>query len=90
MACPFGVPIKEEKYDMMMKCNMCYDRTSAGKKPMCATVCPSQALYYGTREEMRNMRPNSVPVNTFQFGKLEVKTKVNIMMPAGSTMLKVD
>ena len=90
MACPFGVPIKEEKYDMMMKCNMCYDRTSAGKKPMCATVCPSQALYYGTREEMRQMRPNSVPVNTFQFGKLEVKTKVNIMMPAGSTMLKVD
>jgi Fe-S-cluster-containing dehydrogenase component len=90
MACPFGVPIKEEKYDMMMKCNMCYDRTSAGKKPMCATVCPSQALYYGTREEMRSMRPNSVPVNTFQFGKLEVKTKVNIMMPAGSTMLKVD
>ena len=90
MACPFGVPIKEEKYDMMMKCNMCYDRTSAGKKPMCATVCPSQALYYGTREEMRKMRPNSVPVNTFQFGKLEVKTKVNIMMPAGSTMLKVD
>ncbi len=90
MACPFGVPIKEEKYDMMMKCNMCYDRTSAGKKPMCATVCPSQALYYGTREEMRAMRPNSVPVNTFQFGKLEVKTKVNIMMPAGSGMLKVD
>jgi Fe-S-cluster-containing dehydrogenase component len=90
MACPFGVPFKEEKYDMMMKCNMCYDRTSAGKKPMCATVCPSQALYYGTREEMRQMRPNSVPVNTFQFGKLEVKTKVNIMMPAGSTMLKVD
>ncbi len=90
VACPFGVPIKEEKYDMMMKCNMCYDRTSAGKKPMCATVCPSQALYYGTREEMRKMRPNSVPVNTFQFGQLEVKTKVNIMMPAGSTVLKVD
>ncbi|MBO9202109.1 MULTISPECIES: 4Fe-4S dicluster domain-containing protein [Niastella] len=90
MACPFGVPFKEEQYDMMMKCNMCYDRTSAGKKPMCATVCPSQALYYGTREEMRQMRPNSVPVNTFQFGKLEVKTKVNIMMSAGSTMLKVD
>lgn len=90
MACPFGVPFKEESYDMMMKCNMCYDRTSAGKKPMCATVCPSQALYYGTREDMQRMRPNSVPINTFQFGQLQVKTKVNIMMPKGSTMLKVD
>ena len=43
-ACPFGVPKKIEPMDLMMKCNMCYDRTSAGKKPMCATVCPSGAL----------------------------------------------
>lgn len=89
VACPFGVPKKEEAYDMMMKCNMCYDRTSAGKKPMCATVCPSGALYWGTREEMKAMRPGSDPVNHFQFGKYEVNTKVNIMMPKGSTTLKV-
>ncbi|MND93983.1 Anaerobic dimethyl sulfoxide reductase chain B [compost metagenome] len=90
MACPFGVPIKEEKYDLMMKCNMCYDRTSAGKKPMCATVCPSGALYYGTREEISKMRPSSTPVNTFYFGKEKVTTKVNLMMPAGSTSIQVD
>ncbi|HEY1166174.1 MAG TPA: 4Fe-4S dicluster domain-containing protein [Chitinophaga sp.] len=89
MACPFGVPFKQEKYDLMMKCNLCYDRTSAGKKPMCATVCPSGALYYGTREEMRKMRPQSDPVNHFLFGKEAVTTKVNIMMPKGATMLKV-
>lgn len=89
MACPFGVPVKQEKHDMMMKCNMCYDRTSAGKKPMCATVCPSQALFYGTREEISRMRPNSTPVNTFIFGEQVVTTKVNIMMPKGSTQLKI-
>ena len=89
MACPFGVPFKQEKYDLMMKCNLCYDRTSAGKKPMCATVCPSGALYYGTREDMRKMRPQSDPVNHFLFGKEAVTTKVNIMMPKGATMLKV-
>jgi Fe-S-cluster-containing dehydrogenase component len=89
MACPFGVPFKQEKYDLMMKCNLCYDRTSAGKKPMCATVCPSGALYYGSREEMRRMRPQSDPVNHFLFGKEMVTTKVNIMMPKGATMLKV-
>ncbi|GAA0525240.1 4Fe-4S dicluster domain-containing protein [Chitinophaga japonensis] len=89
MACPFGVPFKQEQYDLMMKCNLCYDRTSAGKKPMCATVCPSGALYYGTREEMRRMRPQSSPVNHFLFGREEVTTKVNVMMPADATVLRV-
>lgn len=89
-ACPFGVPKKMEKAELMMKCNMCYDRTSAGKKPMCATVCPSGALYYGTREEIRRMRPDSDPVRTFRFGSQVVNTKVNIMMPKGSTVLQVD
>lgn len=90
MACPFGVPNKNETFDLMMKCNMCYDRTSIGKKPMCATVCPSGALYYGTREELAKLRPNSTPVNNFIFGKETVVTKVNIMMPFGSTELRID
>ncbi len=44
LSCPFGVPKYEVQIDQMMKCDMCYDRTSVDKKPMCATVCPSQAL----------------------------------------------
>lgn len=90
LACPFGVPQKIEPYDLMMKCNLCYDRTSAGKRPMCATVCPSGALFYGTRERMAALRPNSDPVNVFRFGNQTVKTKVNVMMPAGSKLLVVD
>ncbi len=90
LACPFGVPKKMEPMDLMMKCNMCYDRTSIGKKPMCATVCPSGALFYGPREQIARMRPQSEPVNTFLFGQTTVHTKVNIMMPKGSTHLKVD
>jgi Fe-S-cluster-containing dehydrogenase component len=90
MACPFGVPKKMETTQLMMKCNLCYDRTSAGKKPMCATVCPSGALYYGTREEIALRRPHSSPVNQFRIGKQGVKTKVNIMMPKGVTLLVID
>jgi Fe-S-cluster-containing dehydrogenase component len=89
MACPFGVPIKKDEQELMMKCNMCYDRTSAGLKPMCATVCPSSALFYGTAEEVEEKRPNSTPVNKFIFGDREVITKVNVMMPKGSTELKI-
>lgn len=81
LACPFGVPKMNTGMNMMMKCNMCYDRTSVGLKPMCASVCPSQALYYGTREEIKAMRPRSRPVNTFQFGQQTITTKVNMMVP---------
>lgn len=90
MACPFGVPTKFEETQIMMKCNMCYDRTSAGLRPMCATVCPTGALYYGTREEILKKRPNNTPINEFQFGEQLVKTKVNLMMPKGSTRIVID
>ena len=66
----------------MMKCDMCYDRTSVGKKPMCATVCPSQALFFGTHEQIAQLRPMSTPVNRFQFGNQTISTRVFMMMPA--------
>ncbi|GMV93954.1 MAG: hypothetical protein AMXMBFR82_37320 [Candidatus Hydrogenedentota bacterium] len=81
LACPFGVPKMQVEFDLMMKCDMCYDRTSVGKKPMCATVCPSQALYFGTREQVEALRTRTAPVNRFRFGNQEVTTKVNMMAP---------
>jgi Fe-S-cluster-containing dehydrogenase component len=65
----------------MMKCDMCYDRSSVGKKPMCATVCPSQALFFGTREQIAQLRPMSTPVNRFRFGGQEISTRVFMMAP---------
>ena len=65
----------------MMKCDMCYDRSSVGKKPMCATVCPSQALFFGTLEQITQLRPLSAPVNTFQFGDQTITTRVYVMVP---------
>jgi Fe-S-cluster-containing dehydrogenase component len=80
-ACPFGVPEVYDDHKIMMKCDMCYDRTSAGKKPMCATVCPSQALFYGTREQIDQLRPMSTPTNQFQFGSQTITTLVFVMTP---------
>ena len=74
----------------MMKCDMCYDRTSVGRKPMCASVCPSQALAFGTREEMARLRPGAKPVNTFQFGAQTIRTKVNLMVPVDAPTEIVD
>jgi Fe-S-cluster-containing dehydrogenase component len=83
LACPFGVPEVYPERKLMMKCDMCYDRTSVGKKPMCATVCPSQALYYGTRDEILALRPRSTPINAFRFGAQTITTRVNVMVPRG-------
>ena len=90
LACPFGVPKMMTEFDLMMKCDMCYDRTSTGRKPMCATVCPSGALFYGTREEIERQRKRSRPVNEFQFGRQTIRTKVNMMVPKQSSVEKVD
>lgn len=81
LACPFGVPKMKTDFKLMMKCDMCYDRTSEGMKPMCATVCPSQALFFGTREEIEFLRPRSAPANEFRFGAQTITTKVNMMLP---------
>lgn len=87
-ACPFGVPKYDSAIDQMMKCDMCYDRTSVGKKPMCSTVCPSGALFFGTEAELAAER-SGTPVDTFLFGGRTIKTKVKLMMPAGTKQLAV-
>ena len=87
LACPFGVPRYKVEIDQMMKCDMCYDRTSVGKKPMCATVCPSGALYYGPREFIERTRREH-PVNEFKFGNQIVRTKVNLM--TATDVMRID
>jgi Fe-S-cluster-containing dehydrogenase component len=81
LACPFGVPKMNVEIELMMKCDMCYDRTSVGKQPMCTTVCPSRALHYGTLEEIEQTRPRSQAINSFRFGNQEIHTNVRMMMP---------
>ena len=80
LACPFGVPKYDSRLDQMMKCDLCYDRTSRDLAPMCATVCPSGALFYGTAETIENDR-RARPVGAFQFGKEVVQTKVRYLVP---------
>ena len=90
LACPFGVPKMETSMELMMKCDMCYDRTSVGKKPMCATVCPSGALHFGTMNEIEEMRPQSRPNNEFRFGGQTIRTKVQMMVPRDSVITHLD
>jgi Fe-S-cluster-containing dehydrogenase component len=90
LACPFGVPKMNTGMNLMMKCDMCYDRTSVGKKPMCASVCPSQALLFGTREEVMRLRPGSRILNSFRFGRQTITTRVNMLVPARAAVEHLD
>ncbi len=89
LACPFGVPKMYTEMELMMKCDMCYDRTSIGKRPMCATVCPSQALMYARPEDVEGRRREH-PTNLFRFGDQMVRTKVHYMLPVTESTLFVD
>jgi Fe-S-cluster-containing dehydrogenase component len=88
LACPFGIPKIFPEYEQMMKCDMCYDRTSVGKKPMCATVCPSQALSYVKSDAIKQRREE--PTNLFIFGNQPVKTRVNMMVPPNGGAVSID
>ena len=88
MACPFGVPKYQIDIDQMMKCDMCYDRTSVDKKPMCAAVCPSGALTFTSMQDIQRTR-QGVPVNEWKFGSEVVHTKVYVMVPLEVTRVDI-
>lgn len=53
-ACPFQVPSYEwsSRLPRMRKCNMCYERQSAGKQTACAEACPVGATINGERDDL--------------------------------------
>src|SRR5262245_19825010 len=58
---------------------------------MCDTVCPSQALFFGTREQLASLRPQSVPTNVFRFAGQTITTRVQVLVPrAGAAPPLVD
>lgn len=81
-ACPFGVPKIDVQEMLQYKCNLCYDRTSRGLGPMCATVCPTGALFFGTYEELMAQRANTAALDVFAFGDTTIRTGVGFVVPA--------
>ena len=85
-ACPFGVPKLDVEEMIQYKCDLCYDRSSRGLMPMCASVCPTDALFFGTEEELLAKRPGSQAVNVFGFGEQLIRTGNATVAPAGASV----
>ena len=50
--CPFDVPRISKKDSKAYKCTLCSDRVSVGMEPACIKACPTQALVFGSKEDM--------------------------------------
>jgi formate dehydrogenase iron-sulfur subunit len=50
--CPFDVPRIHKTAHVAKKCTLCSDRVAVGQGPACAKACPTQAIVFGTKEDM--------------------------------------
>ena len=53
--CPFNIPRISKVDNKAYKCTLCSDRVAVGQGPACAKACPTQAIVFGTKDEMTNM-----------------------------------
>jgi formate dehydrogenase iron-sulfur subunit len=51
--CPFNVPRISRKDHKAYKCTLCSDRVAVGLEPACIKSCPTGALVFGTKEDMK-------------------------------------
>ena len=51
--CPFNIPRISEVDHKAYKCTLCSDRIAVGQGPACAKACPTHAIVFGTKEEMK-------------------------------------
>ncbi|WP_428826437.1 formate dehydrogenase subunit beta [Azonexus sp. IMCC34842] len=52
--CPFNVPRISEKDSKAYKCSLCSDRIAVNQAPACAKACPTGAIQFGTKEDMKD------------------------------------
>ncbi len=51
--CPFNIPRISQVDHKAYKCTLCVDRVAVGQGPACQKACPTQAIVFGTKDEMK-------------------------------------
>jgi formate dehydrogenase iron-sulfur subunit len=51
--CPFNIPRISQVDHKAYKCTLCSDRMAVGQGPACAKACPTQAIVFGTKDDMK-------------------------------------
>lgn len=51
--CPFDIPRISKTDQKAYKCTLCSDRVAVGQEPACVKTCPTGAIVFGTKEDMK-------------------------------------
>jgi len=52
--CPFDVPRISKKDSKAYKCTLCSDRVAVNQAPACVKACPTGALQFGSKDDMKD------------------------------------
>ncbi|MEN3111273.1 formate dehydrogenase subunit beta [Uliginosibacterium paludis] len=52
--CPFNVPRISKEDGKAYKCSLCSDRVAVGQEPACVKTCPTGAIQFGSKEDMKD------------------------------------
>jgi formate dehydrogenase iron-sulfur subunit len=52
--CPFDVPRLSKRDNKVYKCTLCSDRVAVGLEPACVKACPTGAIVFGTKDDMKD------------------------------------
>jgi formate dehydrogenase iron-sulfur subunit len=58
--CPFNIPRISQVDHKAYKCTLCSDRVAVGQGPACQKACPTQAIVFGTKDEMKKWADSRV------------------------------
>jgi formate dehydrogenase iron-sulfur subunit len=53
--CPFDIPRLRAADSKVYKCTLCSDRVAVGLEPACIKTCPTQALSFGSKQDMLDL-----------------------------------
>ncbi|MGF6373779.1 formate dehydrogenase subunit beta [Paraburkholderia sp. 32] len=58
--CPFDIPRMSKKDHRVYKCTLCSDRVAVGQEPACVKTCPTGAIMFGTKEDMKQQAEDRI------------------------------
>ena len=53
IVCPYSAPKVDEEKKKAVRCDLCANRVTQGKQPICVEACPLRALDFGEISELR-------------------------------------